>query len=62
MRINDVVKMADSSVPRGVFATVINNEASSRANLPVQTLVTTVRVPAVQEVRVKQSNCVAQRL
>ena len=47
MCINDVAKMADSSVACGVFATVINNGASIRANFPVQTLVTSICVPAV---------------
>ena len=57
MRMNDVGKMAESTVPRGVFATVINNGGNNQANSPLQTLVTTVRVPAIQEVRGIKLSC-----
>ena len=43
--------MAEScGVPRGVFATVINAQGGNQVNLLNQTLVTTVRVLAQQEV------------
>ena len=57
MCMNDVGKMAESMVPRGVFATVINNGGNNQANSPLQTLVTTVRVPAIQEVRGIKLSC-----
>ena len=55
-----VGKMAESyqqvAVPRDVFATVINNQASNQVNLPNQTLITTVCVPAQKEVKVTTVN------
>ena len=52
------LEMAESyRVPRGVFATVINNQAGNQVNLPNQTLVNaTIRVPAQQEVRMASVN------
>ena len=45
--------MAESCrVPRGIFATEINNQAGNQVNLPNQTLVNaTIRLPAQQEGR-----------